>query len=388
MVKSMKFNRQFAAVAVGVAALAAAVLGETPQAAAQACTADQLAAAVDNAGARLRDLTRANQPKIEAKIKALAVKRGWSEAEAQEQALGAITDARMDDLDRTANELLARIDQLGVLPANAVPECGRIQDIEASGLELQAAVRAKSAYVMTRLDALIGDAPKPAEVAALRPAPAPAPAPQATAPAAPLSPAPPPTPKAPAKATEPNWSTTTTVDAQPQPAPPPPAMAAVDEGYDLDEIVRASTGFFGQVSANLAAVVEKSFSASGRPTGYILGTEGGGAFLAGLRYGQGTLYLRAGGTVPVYWHGPSVGLDFGAAGSKVMFLVYRMSEPDQLMPTFSALEGSAYVAGGVGVTLMSNGQVQMAPIRAGLGLRLGANVGYVRFTRRPTWNPF
>lgn len=383
MVKVMKFKWQFGALVV---ALLATALGHAPPASAQDCTADQLAAAVDNAGARLRDLTRTNQPRIEAKIKTLAVKRGWPEAEAQEQALSAITDARMDELDRTANELLAKIDQLGALPAGAVPECGRIQDIEASGLELQAAVRAKSAYVVTRLDALIGDAPKPVDVATPR-------TPAAVAMGNP--PAPPPAPKAPTKAPEPSWSTTTKADAQPAPMPtlnpaptPPPTAAVVDDGYELDEIVRASSGFFGQVSANIAAVVEKSFSATGKPTGYILGTEGGGAFLAGLRYGQGTLYLRAGGTVPVYWHGPSVGLDFGAAGSKVMFLVYRLREPDQLMPTFSALEGSAYVAGGLGVTLMSNGQVQMAPIRAGLGLRLGASVGYVRFTRRPTWNPF
>ena len=372
MFKPMTLRKQLLAVLVAIGAIA----GVQNSALAQSCTADQLAAAVDTAGARLRDITRTNQPKIEAKIKALAAKRGWPEAEAQEQALAAIIDARMDDLDRTANELLAKIDQLGVLPANAVPECGRIQDIEASGLELQAAVRAKSNYVITRLDALIGDVLKPAEVAVVRPAPAPA-----TAPAA---------PKAPAKPTEPNWSTTTTTEQPPPPAaaPPPSPAAAVDEGYDLDEIVRASTGFFGQVSANIAAVVEKSFSSTGKPTGYILGTEGGGAFLAGLRYGQGTLYLRTGGTMPVYWHGPSLGVDFGAAGSKVMFLVYRMREPEQIMPTFSALEGSAYVAGGLGVTLMTNGQVQMAPIRAGLGLRLGANVGYVRFTRRPTWNPF
>ena len=92
--------------------------------------------------------------------------------------------------------------------------------------------------------------------------------------------------------------------------------------------------------------------------------------------------------MPVYWHGPSLGLDVGAAGSKVMFLVYRLKEPDQLAAAFTALDGSAYVAGGIGVTLMTNGEVQMAPIRAGLGLRLGASVGYVRFTRRPTWNPF
>ena len=165
-------------------------------------------------------------------------------------------------------------------------------------------------------------------------------------------------------------------------------MPASADGYTIDEIVRASTGFFGKVSAGLGSVVEHAFSSSGRPTAYILGTEGGGAFLAGLRYGSGTLYLRSGGTMPIHWHGPSLGADFGASGSKVMFLIYKMDEIEQLAAPFSGIEGSAYVAGGIGLTLLTNGRVQMAPIRSGVGLRLGANVGYIRFTRKPTWNPF
>jgi hypothetical protein len=30
----------------------------------------------------------------------------------------------------------------------------------------------------------------------------------------------------------------------------------------------------------------------------------------------------------------------------------------------------------------------MAPIRSGLGLRVGASLGYIRFTREASWNPF
>jgi hypothetical protein len=184
------------------------------------------------------------------------------------------------------------------------------------------------------------------------------------------------------------WSTTTTVDAPSQSPPLPPAASLEDDGFTREDMVRASTGFFGQVSANLATVVEHAFARTGRPTGYILGNEGGGAFIAGLRYGRGTLYMKSGETWPVYWHGPSIGFDVGAAGAKVMFLVYRLRDPAQLLDPFAAIDGSAFVAGGIGITLMSNAQVQVAPIRSGLGLRLGASVGYVRFTRRPTWNPF
>ena len=150
----------------------------------------------------------------------------------------------------------------------------------------------------------------------------------------------------------------------------------------------ASAGFFGKVSANLGAVIEQLFKKTGRPTGYILGTEGGGAFLAGLRYGKGTLYLRAGGTQTIYWHGPSLGTDVGADGSKTLFLIYRLKSPDAIYARFAGVDGSAYFVGGVGATLVTNGSVIVAPIRSGVGLRLGANIGYIRFTAHATWNPF
>jgi hypothetical protein len=174
----------------------------------------------------------------------------------------------------------------------------------------------------------------------------------------------------------------------PAPLPPPTAAPGAGEGYTIEEIQAASAGFFGQVSANLGSVIEHLFRKSGRPTGYILGTEGGGAFLAGLRYGQGTLYLRAGGSQKIFWHGPSLGADVGGAGSKTLFLIYNLKAPEELYSSFTGIDGSAYLVGGVGATLVTNGNVVMAPIRSGIGLRLGASVGYLRFTPRGTWNPF
>jgi hypothetical protein len=174
----------------------------------------------------------------------------------------------------------------------------------------------------------------------------------------------------------------------PPPIPPTTPTAFDDEGYSIDEIMAASAGFFGKVSANLGAVIEQLFKKSGRPTGYILGTEGGGAFLAGVRYGKGTLYLRAGSTQTIYWHGPSLGTDVGGDGSKTLFLIYRLKSPDALYATFTGVDGSAYFVGGVGATLVTNGSVILAPIRSGVGLRLGANIGYIRFTPHSTWNPF
>jgi hypothetical protein len=135
-------------------------------------------------------------------------------------------------------------------------------------------------------------------------------------------------------------------------------------------------------------VIEYAFRSYGRPNGYILGTEAGGAMLAGLRYGEGKLVTKFGGERKVYWQGPSVGFDFGLAGSRVMFLVYHLQQPGDLLTRFAGIEGSAYVVGGVGITFLKKGPLIIAPIRTGLGLRIGANVGYLKFTAQPKINPF
>jgi len=135
-------------------------------------------------------------------------------------------------------------------------------------------------------------------------------------------------------------------------------------------------------------VVEYAFKQQGRPNGYILGQEAGGAFVAGLRYGEGILYTKDAGTHRVYWQGPSIGYDAGAEGSKVMMLIYNLRDPEEIYQRFGGVDGSAYLVGGLGVTFQKSGPVIVAPIRSGVGLRLGANVGYLKYTRRPTWNPF
>ena len=136
---------------------------------------------------------------------------------------------------------------------------------------------------------------------------------------------------------------------RPRLSPLPPGNLATDEdGYSIDEIMAASAGFFGKVSANLGAVIEYLFQNSGRPTGYVLRSEGGGALLAGVRYGSGTLYLRSGGSQTIYWHGPSLGTDVGAAVAKTLFLIYRLGSPEQMFASFTGIDGSAYLVGGVG----------------------------------------
>lgn len=158
--------------------------------------------------------------------------------------------------------------------------------------------------------------------------------------------------------------------------------------YSQGEIKSAGHKFFGSISQGLASVIEYAFSQSGRPNGYILGEDAGGAFVAGLRYGEGRLYTRDAGTHRVYWQGPSIGYDFGGEGSKTMILVYNLRDPSQIYHRFGGVQGSAYFVGGVSIQFQKYGDVVLAPIRSGVGLRLGANVGYLKYTRSPTWNPF
>jgi hypothetical protein len=169
---------------------------------------------------------------------------------------------------------------------------------------------------------------------------------------------------------------------------PPPDGGPPHEGYSENEIIGAGHRFFGAVSEGLASVVEYAFQKQGRPNGYILGEDAGGAFVAGLRYGEGTLYTKDAGVHKVYWQGPSVGYDFGGEGSKAMVLVYNLRDPMQIYERYAGVQGSAYIVGGVGIQFQTHGSVTLAPIRSGIGLRLGANVGYLKYTREPTWNPF
>ena len=169
-----------------------------------------------------------------------------------------------------------------------------------------------------------------------------------------------------------------------------PANGASVQGgtFSPDEIKGAGHRFFGRMSMEFAQVVEYAFQRAGRPNGYILGEEAGGAIVAGLRYGEGTLYTKDAGNHKVFWQGPSLGYDFGAEGSKTMVLVYDLQSPGEIFMTYPGIDGSAYFIGGVGVTFLKRDHITLAPIRSGVGLRLGANIGYLKYTREPTWNPF
>jgi hypothetical protein len=158
--------------------------------------------------------------------------------------------------------------------------------------------------------------------------------------------------------------------------------------YSTEEILGVGHEFFGKTTRGVAKAVEYIFQKQGEPTAYIVGEEGAGAFVGGLRYGEGTIYYKDGTTERIYWQGPSVGFDFGANGSRALVLVYNSSSPDDLHTRFGGVEGSAYLVGGLGVNFERKGDITLAPIRTGVGARLGANVGYLKYSPKPSWNPF
>jgi hypothetical protein len=169
--------------------------------------------------------------------------------------------------------------------------------------------------------------------------------------------------------------------------PPPGTLPANESRFNSNEIVNAGHNFFGTVSRGLAQVVEKAVSQWGLPNGYVLGEEAGGALVAGVRYGEGMLYTKNAGDLKVYWQGPSIGFDAGGEGARTMMLVYNLPNTGAIYERFGGLDGSAYFIGGFGMTALTANHIVLVPIRSGVGLRLGANIGYLKFTPKATWNP-
>jgi hypothetical protein len=168
---------------------------------------------------------------------------------------------------------------------------------------------------------------------------------------------------------------------------PPPAPAKA-QTYTEDEIVGSVSDFLGVTAENAGGAVERIFAKNGRPTAYIAGEEGSGAFAVGARYGRGLLYMKGRQPVEVFWQGPSLGWDFGGNASRVFTLCYNLDDPQVIFQRFPGVEGSAYFIGGLGVNYQRADSVTLAPIRAGVGFRLGANVGYLAYTRKRNILPF
>ena len=199
--------------------------------------------------------------------------------------------------------------------------------------------------------------------------------------------------------------------ATPQPAPAVPAQVATGPGsaagpcaprnvqasidaskppttYRRDDLIGAAEGVFGKGAAGLADIISKILKDQGEPNAYIAGREASGAFVVGLRYGSGTMCHTVEGQRPVYWTGPSVGFDVGGDATKVFTLVYNLYDSQDMYKRYPQVEGRAYFVGGFSATYLRRGDVVLIPVRLGVGVRLGANVGYMKFSEKSRWLPF
>lgn len=190
--------------------------------------------------------------------------------------------------------------------------------------------------------------------------------------------------------------TASSVPDAPEPVPGASDAAAVPAGpatnsatYQEDDLIGAAEGVFGKGAAGLAGIIQDLLKKQGEPNGYITGREGGGALVVGVRYGSGTLHHKIEGERPVYWTGPSIGFDAGANAASTFVLVYNLYDTENLYTKrFAAGEGQAYLVGGFNVAYLRKGDVVLIPIRMGVGLRLGVNAGYMKFSKKQKWLPF
>jgi len=167
-----------------------------------------------------------------------------------------------------------------------------------------------------------------------------------------------------------------------------PAVPDTSTTYHKDDLIGAAEGVFGKGASGLAGMIEDLLRKQGEPNGYIVGREGGGALIFGLRYGSGTLHHKIEGERPVYWTGPSIGFDAGANAASAFVLVYNLFDTEDLYKRFGAGEGQAYLVGGFHVSYLRRGNIVLVPVRAGAGLRLGINAGYMKFSHKQNWLPF
>ena len=183
-----------------------------------------------------------------------------------------------------------------------------------------------------------------------------------------------------------------TIPALPAQSPPTqpatPAVPSQGATYHKDDVIGAAEGVFGKGAKGVADVIQNILKKQGEPNAYIVGREGGGALVVGVRYGSGTLFHKVEGQRPVYWTGPSIGFDAGASAGSTFVLVYNLYNTDDLYHRFPAGEGQAYLIGGFNVSYMRRGNIVLIPVRSGVGLRLGVNAGYMKFSVKHKWLPF
>jgi hypothetical protein len=429
----------------------ALTLSPLSAASAFACTSADFGAVVDQTAQALRDLNINGAKRFQAKLQAVRQKHGLTEDEIQTRA-AALQDDKMSEFNREIDSLVNQMDVLSQTPNDKInceklDELKRVRDqlltimgqksgymLAKADVELDKSGSGPGALPRTDAAPAVGSARTPKADRLDQKQPEPADSGAASAPAGPRKEAPPQStlktaaetpapalkPALPERRTEPtrtarNWTPESQTFAPTPPALakpdrtreepyapptalapppdgqlqlPPPGNQTLDNTYSIAEIQEAGRGIFGTITAQFGGAINYAFQNFGQPNAYITGSEGGAALLAGLRYGKGRLHVKTAPESDIYWQGPSAGFDFGAEGSNALFLVYNLDDPYKIYGRFSGIGGSAYVAGGVGLNVLGKGGMVMVPIRSGIGLRLGANLAYLKFTERQTWNPF
>lgn len=161
-----------------------------------------------------------------------------------------------------------------------------------------------------------------------------------------------------------------------------PSKSSEQSTYNDKELASAISDHLGVTAESAASTIERLFKKQGRPVGYITGEEGGGALIFGAKYGEGTLWMKDGRSQKVYWKGPTVGFDAGAEISRVFTLVYDLDDMDDIYRRFPGVDGSAFLLAGMAVHYERANGITLAPVRAGAGLRLGANIGYNSYVKK------
>lgn len=407
---------------IGSAAVMAFIIAASPNlaAAAEQCDAHAFGVQIDQTAQVLRMLNRESEKRFQERLAALAKVNGWSEAQKADKAAAAMDDSKLETFNGEIEQLVGQLDALNVTPKNDV-SCARLNELKSVNDRLVAVMRQKAGFILAELESQAASppiSPYPAAAPVQKPSDAPQMA-AATAEQAPSSnvawsanvakalrqPAPSNAQQAKAAAPAAPAAQAAQAPLQLRPAPqqqevasltppvsdalPPPSAGS---GYSMEEIRDAGQGVFGKLTSEFAIVVNHAFTTFGAPNAYIVGDEGGGAFLAGIRYGEGRLYTRVNGVetgpTSIYWQGPSLGADIGATGSRTLFLLYNLSDVSALYRRFPGIDGGAYVAGGFGLTVYRSKGVVIVPIRTGIGLRLGASVAYLKFTEYASLNPF
>ena len=399
------------------------------------CDARAFGVQIDQTAQALRTLNRESEKRFQERLIAIAKAQGWTEAQKADKAAAAMDDSKLETFNAEIEQLVGQLDALNVTPKNDI-SCARLNELKAVNDKLIGVMRQKAGFILAQLEseaaqppispysqtpplaksaqtpqmasATSEETPPPnvpwsANVAKALRAPAPSNSQQAKAPPAGDSP-PPPSNAQQAKTASaadvplslrppaPSQQDSRVASLKPPVSDVLPPPASSSTGYSPQEIRNAGEGVFGTLTSEFAVVMNHAFDTFGQPNAYIVGDEGGGAFLAGLRYGKGTLYARVNGVqsspTDIYWQGPSLGADIGATGSRALFLVYNLDDVPGLYRRFPGIDGSAYVAGGFGMTVYRSGNMLIVPIRTGLGLRLGASLAYLKFTDHASLNPF